>query len=44
VVIPDGTVLYEYSSMSPSEHVKNTLAALQTWHDKQQRPAISSSK
>ena len=34
VVAPDGNVLYGFSAMGPSEHVKNTLAALHEWRDK----------
>jgi thioredoxin-dependent peroxiredoxin len=28
VVAPDGTVAYEYTALSPHDHVKNTLAAI----------------
>jgi thioredoxin-dependent peroxiredoxin len=31
VITPDGQVLYSYSAMSPDQHVKNTLDALQKW-------------
>jgi len=31
VIAPDGTIIYTYTSMDPSQHVTNTLAALQTW-------------
>jgi peroxiredoxin len=35
VIAPDGQVLYSYSAMSPDAHVKNTMAALQQWKDRQ---------
>jgi peroxiredoxin Q/BCP len=31
VIAPDGTVIYEYTSLSPDKHVANTLQALQEW-------------
>lgn len=31
VITPDHKIFYEYSSMSPDDHVKNTLAAVQRW-------------
>lgn len=31
VIAPDGRVVYEYTSLDPSQHVENTLAALKTW-------------
>jgi thioredoxin-dependent peroxiredoxin len=31
VIAPDGTILYEYTSLDPSQHVQNTLTALKTW-------------
>ena len=31
VITPDHTILYAYSSMSPDQHVANTLQALQQW-------------
>ena len=31
VISPDDKILYEYSSMDPSEHVNNTLKAVQDW-------------
>jgi peroxiredoxin len=34
VITPDGHISYEYSALDPSEHVKNTLAAIQTWKAK----------
>jgi thioredoxin-dependent peroxiredoxin len=33
VIAPDDRVLYAYSAMSPENHVANTLAAVQRWHD-----------
>ena len=38
VIAPDGTVIYSFTSMSPDQHVHNTLQALQQWvsqHPKQ---------
>jgi thioredoxin-dependent peroxiredoxin len=31
VIAPDGTILYTYTNLDPSQHVANTLAALRTW-------------
>ena len=31
VIAPDGTIIYTYTSLDPSQHVDNTLAALKTW-------------
>ncbi|PXW27118.1 peroxiredoxin [Paraburkholderia caballeronis] len=31
VIAPDGTILYEYTSLSPDKHVENTLNALKEW-------------
>ena len=31
VIVPDGTIIYAYTNLDPSDHVKNTLAALQAW-------------
>jgi peroxiredoxin (alkyl hydroperoxide reductase subunit C) len=31
VIAPDGTVVYEYTSLSPDKHVENTLQALKDW-------------
>jgi peroxiredoxin (alkyl hydroperoxide reductase subunit C) len=31
VIVPDGTIIYSYTSMSPDQHVQNTLHALQQW-------------
>jgi peroxiredoxin len=33
VIAPDGTVLYEYTAMDPSQHVGNTMAAVKAWKD-----------
>jgi thioredoxin-dependent peroxiredoxin len=32
VIAPDGTVIYEYTSLSPDKHVENTLQALHEWN------------
>ncbi len=34
VIAPDGTVIYEYTSLSPEKHVENTLQALRDWNAK----------
>ncbi len=34
VVTPDGRISYEYTALDPSDHVKNTLAAVQSWKAK----------
>jgi peroxiredoxin len=34
VIVPDGTVSYVYSALSPEKHVSNTLEAVQAWRDK----------
>ncbi|MGB8966885.1 MAG: peroxiredoxin [Candidatus Cybelea sp.] len=31
VIAPDGTIVYTYTSLDPSLHVSNTLAALKAW-------------
>ncbi|PLZ04390.1 peroxiredoxin [Burkholderia sp. WAC0059] len=31
VIAPDGTILYEYTSLSPDQHVANTLQAVKAW-------------
>ena len=31
VIVPDGTIIYTYTSLDPSQHVENTLTALKTW-------------
>jgi peroxiredoxin Q/BCP len=31
VITPDHTILYEYTSMNPDEHVENTMKALTQW-------------
>ncbi len=31
VIAPNGTILYEYTSLSPDKHVENTLEAVKTW-------------
>ncbi|WP_321794503.1 peroxiredoxin [Caballeronia sp. J97] len=34
VIAPDGRVIYEYTSLSPDQHVANTLQALRDWNAK----------
>lgn len=31
VIAPDGKVIYEYTSLSPDQHVQNTLRAVKEW-------------
>jgi thioredoxin-dependent peroxiredoxin len=31
VIAPDGTIVYTYTSLDPSDHVANTLTALKAW-------------
>ncbi|WP_206952731.1 peroxiredoxin [Trinickia acidisoli] len=31
VIAPDGTILYEYTSLSPDKHVQNTLNVVKEW-------------
>jgi thioredoxin-dependent peroxiredoxin len=38
VIAPDGTIVYEYTSLSPDEHVKNTLDAVKRWASEHRRP------
>ena len=37
VISPDRRILYEYASMDPSDHVKNTMKAVQDWRAAHQR-------
>ena len=34
VISPDDKVIYEYSSMDPADHVKNTMKAVEDWRAK----------
>lgn len=31
VIAPDGTIIYEYTSLSPDQHVRNTMSAVKDW-------------
>jgi peroxiredoxin len=31
VIVPNGTIIYEYTSLDPTQHVSNTLTALRAW-------------
>jgi len=31
VIAPDGKIIYEYTSLSPENHVKNTMNAVEAW-------------
>jgi peroxiredoxin len=37
VIAPDGSILYEYTALSPDKHVANTLAAVEKWKAAQPR-------
>lgn len=37
VIAPDGTIVYEYTSLSPDKHVQNTLNAVKQWADEHPR-------
>jgi peroxiredoxin Q/BCP len=37
VIAPNGSIVYEYSSMDPDKHVANTLQALEQWTAKQKK-------
>jgi peroxiredoxin len=39
VISPQGRIVYAWSSMSPDEHVPNTLAALRRWVEQQPQPS-----
>jgi peroxiredoxin (alkyl hydroperoxide reductase subunit C) len=38
VIAPDGKVIYEYTSLSPDQHVANTLKAVQEWAATHKQP------
>ncbi|MEI9965695.1 MAG: peroxiredoxin [Caulobacteraceae bacterium] len=38
VITPDGRVAYEYTSLDPSKHVENTMAAVKAWDDGKRKP------
>jgi peroxiredoxin len=31
VIAPNGTIIYEYTALSPDKHVENTMAAVAGW-------------
>ena len=33
VIAPNGKVIYEYTSLDPSKHVENTMAAVKSWDE-----------
>jgi len=37
VIAPDGTIVYEYTSLSPDKHVQNTLNAVKAWAEQHPR-------
>ena len=38
VIAPDGTIIYEYTSLSPDKHVQNTLDAVKRWAADHRQP------
>ncbi len=38
VIAPDGTIIYTYTDLNPSQHVANTLAALRAWEAAHPKP------
>lgn len=40
VIAPNGSIVYEYSSMYPEKHVSKTLQALEQW-GRQEKEVIS---
>ncbi|SEA85105.1 peroxiredoxin [Paraburkholderia sartisoli] len=38
VIAPDGKVIYEYTSLSPDQHVENTLKAVKEWAATHRQP------
>jgi peroxiredoxin len=38
VIAPNGTILYTYTNLDPSDHVANTLAAVQKWKAAHPKP------
>lgn len=41
VIAPSGEILYEYTASDPTQHVENTMAAVQQWVDKHGKTAPS---
>jgi len=37
VIAPDGKIIYAHSNLSPADHVRNTLAAVRSWHAAKKR-------
>jgi peroxiredoxin len=37
VIAPDGKIVYVHSDLSPADHVRNTLAAVQRWRAARKR-------
>ena len=38
VIAPDGTIIYEYTSLSPDKHVLNTMSAVKDWARRHPQP------
>ena len=41
VIVPDGTIVYSYTSLDPTLHVQNTLTALKAWKADHAEPAAT---
>jgi thioredoxin-dependent peroxiredoxin len=37
VIAPNGTIIYEYTALSPDKHVENTMAAIAKWQSEQKK-------
>jgi thioredoxin-dependent peroxiredoxin len=37
VIAPNGTIIYEYTALSPDKHVENTMAAIASWRAEQHK-------
>jgi peroxiredoxin len=37
VIVPNGTIIYEYTALDPDKHVGNTMAAVQKWEAEQKK-------
>ena len=37
MIAPNGKIIYEYTAMSPDDHVENTMAAVEKWQAAQKK-------
>ena len=37
VIAPNGTIIYQYTALSPDKHVENTMAAVTSWQAEHKR-------